>query len=163
MSDAPALAEAANNRNVWLQLRDRMPHPYALSHAEDYLRVVVGAQPELSFCIEVEGRAAGTIGLHVGSDIYRQNAELGYWLAEPFWGRGIITEAVRAMVRYGFEAYPLHRIHAEVFARNAASGRVLEKAGFTYEARLRSNVIKDGQLLDSLVYSILRDESARSG
>ncbi len=157
LDDAPALAEAANNRNVWITLRDLMPHPYTIADAAAYLARTVGDQPESSFCIEVEGRAAGGIGLHTGNDVYRRTAELGYWLAEPFWRRGIMSSAVRAIVHYGFAQLPLERIEAYVFANNPASVRVLEKAGFDYEGRLRRNVIKDGEILDSLVYARLRD------
>lgn len=156
--DASALAEAANNRNVWLTLRDIMPHPYTRADAESYLKSAVGREPELSFCIEVEEQLAGGIGLHEGSDVNRCTAELGYWIAEPFWGRGIMTAAVETVVRHSFECLPLHRIEAYVFANNPASARVLEKAGFEFEGRMRKNVIKDGQVLDSLVYARLRDD-----
>ena len=155
--DAPALARAANNRNVWLGLRDLMPHPYTLEDAQAYLRQVESKRPEISFCIEVQGEAAGAIGLRMGEDVHRETAELGYWLAEPHWGRGIASEAVRVFVQYGFEAMPLQRIFALVHANNAASVRVLEKAGFVFEGRMRRNVIKDGQTLDSLLYARVRD------
>ncbi len=156
--DAPALAQAANNRNVWISLRDRMPHPYTLADAEDYIRQRFDADSELIFCIEADGSAVGGIGLHPQEDVCRITAELGYWLAEAYWGRGITTEAVRAIVRHGFNTRPLERIEAFVYANNPASARVLEKAGFTFEGCLRRNVIKDGQVLDSLVYARLRGE-----
>lgn len=126
--------------------------------AEEYILQRVEEDPALMFCIEVEGRAAGGIGLHPGHDVNRLTAELGYWLAEPFWGRGIATAAVRAIVPHGFASLPLNRIEAYVYANNPASARVLEKAGFTCEGRLRRSVIKDDQVLDSLVYARLRDE-----
>lgn len=156
LDDARALSEGANNRNVWLCVRDRMPHPYTLCDAEAYLRLAAEVDPAESFCIEVEGKAAGAIGLHPKTDVHRRTAELGYWLAEPFWGRGIATAAVRAFVANGFGSLPLDRIFAEVNSNNLASARVLEKAGFEYEGRLRKNVIKDGQVLDSLLYASLR-------
>lgn len=152
------MVAAANNRNVWIFLRDRMPHPYALADAEAYLKECAQKDSDLVLCIEAEGQVAGSIGLHPGKDVTRLTAELGYWLAEPFWGRGIITAAVRVMVQYGFEQLPLNRVEAYVFANNPASARVLEKAGFSFEGRLRRNVIKDGQILDSLVYARLRDD-----
>ena len=158
LDDVPALAVNGNNRNVWLFLRDRMPHPYTLADAEAYVQQRL-AQPErLMFCIDVGGEAVGGIGLHPGDDVNRLTAELGYWLAEKCWGRGIMTAAVRAMVHHGFAACPLERIEAYVYANNPASARVLEKLGFQYEGRLRRNVIKDGQILDSLVYAKLRNE-----
>lgn len=156
--DAPALAEHANNLNVWRTLRDHMPHPYALADAEEYLRKLKHQQPELSLCIDIDGRAVGGIGLHPGEDVHRLTAELGYWLAEPFWGRGIMPAAVNAIVAHGFAVLPLVRIEAYVFVNNPASARVLEKSGFTFEGRLARNVIKEGRILDSLVYSRLRDD-----
>lgn len=163
IDDAAALVEAANNRNVSMNLRDMFPHPYTRADAEGYLAVAaVGEQAERRFCIEVDGRAVGGIGLHPQADVNRLTAELGYWLAEPFWGRGIMSGAVPAMVAHGFKTLPLERIEAFVFANNPASARVLEKCGFTLEGRMRRNVIKDGQVLDSLVYSILREEIAAS-
>lgn len=101
------------------------------------------------FCIEVEGVAAGVIDIRLGQDVHRQTAGLGYWLGEEFWGRGIVTEAVATFTDFCFENFPLRRIYAEVFANNPASARVLEKAGFVFEGRLKNNIFKDGQLLDS--------------
>jgi ribosomal-protein-alanine N-acetyltransferase len=96
MEDAPALAEGANNRKIWLNLRDRMSHPYSLADAETYLNRVTKDENAHVACIEIDGKAAGGIGLHPGEDVHRRTAELGYWLAEPYWGRGIATAAVRA-------------------------------------------------------------------
>lgn len=158
--DARALAECANNRNVWMNLRDLMPHPYSVADAEEYLRKVAEEGPKQSFCLEVEGRAAGAIGLRFESDIHRLTAELGYWLGEPFWGRGIMSEAVIALVDYAFRNFALQRIFASVFANNPGSARVLEKAGFQFEGVMRRNVVKEGRILDSLLYAKLRDESA---
>jgi len=97
--------------------------------------------------------AAGGIGIRLGQDVHRHTASLGYWLAEEFWGRGIMTEAVAAFIDFCFENFPLRRIYAEVFANNPASARVLEKAGFIFEGRLKNHVVKDGKLLDSLLYA----------
>ena len=157
LEDAPSLMAHGNNRNVWLKLRDRMPHPYTLEDAEIYVRERVENPDKLMFCIEVEGEAVGGIGLHPGQDVNRLTAELGYWLGEAYWGRGIATAAVRAVVRHGFDTLPLNRIEAYVYANNPASARVLEKTGFEYEGRLRRSVIKDGQVLDSLLYARLRE------
>ncbi len=162
LEDAPALTAAANNRQVWLRLRDRMPHPYTLADAETYLRSVLTETRSMSsldhsLCIETDGKAAGAIGLHLGADVHRRTAELGYWLAEAHWGRGIVTEAVCAFVLHGFKTLPLDRIYASAYENNPASVRVLEKAGFQFEGRMRKNVIKDGQVLDSLLYAKLRD------
>ena len=156
--DAPSLAASANNRNVWLTLRDRMPHPYALADAHNYLRARLAEPTQPVFCIDRAGEAIGGIGLHLGSDVMRLTAELGYWLAEPFWGCGIMTAAVRAVVRYGFESQPIERVEAYVFSNNPASVRVVEKAQFSFEGRLRRSVIKDGQILDSLLFARLRGD-----
>ena len=159
IEDAPELAAAANNRNVWLRLRDRMPHPYSLADAETYVRNRSEQENEIMLCIEVDGHVAGGIGLHPGADVARIGAELGYWLAEPLWGRGIMSEAVQAIVHRGFATMPIERVEAYVFANNPASVRVLEKCGFQFEGRLRRSVIKDGQVLDSLLYAKLRGDA----
>jgi RimJ/RimL family protein N-acetyltransferase len=92
--DAPALAEGANNRKVWLNLRDFMPHPYSLEDAKSYLCQLSQKPEKKTFCIEIDGRVAGAVGLNMQADVHRLTAELGYWLAEPFWGRGVMTGAV---------------------------------------------------------------------
>jgi [ribosomal protein S5]-alanine N-acetyltransferase len=153
LDDADSLAKHANNRKVWLGLRDLFPHPYSVNDAHEFLQKAMDAEPATNFCIEVEGVAAGVIHVRIGEDVHRHTATLGYWLGEDFWGRGIMTEAVAVFTDFCFENFPLHRISAEVFANNAASARVLEKAGFVFEARLKNNAIKDGELLDSLVYA----------
>jgi len=158
--DASALAEGANNRKVWLKLRDLMPHPYTMEDAEAYLRTVAADGPKLSLCIEVDGKAAGAIGLNFGSDVHRLTAEVGYWLAEPFWGRGLMTEALVGFIDYSFHSFALRRIFASVYSNNLGSARVLEKAGFQFEGIMRQNVIKDGQILDSLLYARVRDREA---
>ena len=136
-----------------------MPHPYTLAAAEAYIDERLKQPDRLMFCIDVAGEAVGGIGLHPGDDVARFTAEIGYWLAEPFWGRGIMSAAVRAMVRHGFEHVPLHRIEAYVYETNPASARVLEKCGFVFEGRLRRSVVKDGQVLDSLLYALLREDA----
>jgi ribosomal-protein-alanine N-acetyltransferase len=105
------------------------------------------------FCIEVNGAVAGGIGVRLGEDVHPHTATVGYWLGEDFWGRGIMSEAVAALTDFCFENFPLRRISAQVFANNPASACVLEKAGFVFEARLKNNVIKDGAVLDSLLYA----------
>jgi RimJ/RimL family protein N-acetyltransferase len=158
LEDAQSLAMNANNRNVWLTLRDRMPHPYTLRDAEAYVQQRLVEPHRLMFCIDVDADAVGGIGVHPGDDVNRLTAELGYWLAEPYWGRRIMTAAVAAIVGYAFENRPLERIEAYVYANNPASARVLKKCGFTFEGRMRRNVIKDGAMLDSLLYALLRGE-----
>jgi [ribosomal protein S5]-alanine N-acetyltransferase len=151
--DAESLAKHANNRGVWITLRDRFPHPYTLEDARKFLSGKTTRQSEKNFCIEISGAAAGGIGIHVGEDVHRHTAEFGYWLGEEFWGHGVMSEVVPAFVNYCFEKFSLHRISAQTYSSNPASARVLEKAGFVLEGRLRKNVFKDGQILDSLLYA----------
>jgi ribosomal-protein-alanine N-acetyltransferase len=153
LDDAESLAKHANNRKVWLALRDLFPHPYAIQDAHEFLQRATSEQPTTKFCIEVDGAAVGGIGIRLGQDVHRHTATLGYWLGEKFWGRGIVTEAVAALSDFWFENFPLRRISAEVFANNPASACVLQKAGFVFEGRLKNNVIKDAKLLDSLLYA----------
>ncbi len=155
--DAAAIATHANNRKIWLNVRDMFPHPYAVADAKRFISMVAGQQRPTVLAIDVNGEAAGTIGLRLQEDVERVSAELGYWLAEPFWGRGITTAAVRGMVRYAFPTFGLTRIFALPYAHNTASARVLEKAGFHLEARLRRSVVKDGAVLDQLQYAINDD------
>ena len=151
--DAESLARHANNRNIWSMVRDLFPHPYTIQDAHEFLQRAISEQPEMRFCVEVERAAVGGIGVHPGEDVHRHTATIGYWLGEQFWGRGIMTEAVTAVVDFCFENFPLRRISAEAFSNNPASARVLENAGFTLEGRLKNQVVKDGKLLDTLLYA----------
>ena len=153
LDDAGSLAKHANNRKVWIALRDLFPHPYAIQDAHEFLQRATSELSEMKFCIEIEGAAVGGIGVHPGQDVHRFAATMGYWLGEQFWGRGIMTEAVTAVTDFCFDNFPLRRIFAEVFSSNPASARVLEKAGFNLEGRLKNHVMKEGKLLDSLLYA----------
>ena len=153
MDDAGSLARHANNRKIWLGLRDLFPHPYTIDHANEFLRHTTSERPVTNFCIDIGEAAVGGIGIRIGQDVHRHTAELGYWLSEDFWGHGITSEAVPAFSNYCFENFPLQRVYAEPYANNVASARVLEKAGFILEGRLKNNVFKDGQVLDSLLYA----------
>ncbi len=150
--DAASLAKHANNRRVWLGLCDLFPHPYTIHDANEFLRRATTEQPMTNFCIDIDGSAVGGIGICI-----RYVAELGFWLGEEFWGHGIMTEVIPAFVDYSFEKFPLHRIYAEPYANNPASSRVLEKAGFALEGRLKNNAFKDEKLLDSLLYAKTKD------
>ena len=156
--DIPSVAKYANNPLVARNLRDAFPHPYTLADAQWYVEDCIqkGDVRQLCCAIVVNGEAAGSIGIMQGSDVYCKSAELGYWLAEPYWGRGIMTEAVRQACAAAFDRLDIVRIHAEPFARNTASRRVLEKAGFSLEGVLRDSVYKHGELLDSCLYALLK-------
>ena len=147
-----SLVKHANNRKVWLGLRDLFPHPYTIEEAHEFLQKKIAEQSATFFCIEIDGAAVVGIGFHSGQDVHRQTATVGYWLGEQFWGRGIMTEAVNAVTYFCFDNFPLRRISAEVFANNPASARVLEKAGFIFEGCLKNHVVKEGPVLDSLLH-----------
>jgi RimJ/RimL family protein N-acetyltransferase len=157
-ADAAAVAEQANDRRVWLGLRDAFPHPYGIEDGQRFIAMARAMTPRTYFVIEVEGRVAGGIGYTLHSDVERIGAEVGYWLGHEFWGRGIATAALRLLTAHAFQANPeLRRLWAVPYATNAASARVLEKAGYTREGTLRRSAIKDGQILDQWMYAIVRE------
>ena len=137
-------------------MRDLFPSPYTPDDARRFIAMATGAPFGLLLAIEVQGEAAGGIGIHPLEDVYRGTAEIGYWLAEPFWGRGIITDAVRALVPVAFERTGITRIQAGIFSSNPASMRVLEKCGFVREAVHRNAITKQGVVMDEVMYVRLR-------
>jgi len=155
LEDAPALARHANDREIWLNLRDGFPHPYGLEDAERFIRGAMQRRPETFFAIEVEGEAAGGIGYGLHSDVERVSAEIGYWLGRQYWGRGIMTEALRATTFHALESHGLTRVYALPYEWNPASCRVLEKAGYVRECRMRRCVIKDGKVIDQYLYAFV--------
>lgn len=152
-SDAPSLARYANNHHISRFMRDRFPNPYNIEDAVAFLQHVQEQSPCVTWAIDVAGEAVGSIGIMRRSDIERISAEIGYWIGEPFWGRGITTEALRAMTQWCMKEFQLTRMYALPFATNAASCRVLEKSGYACEGRLRKAVLKDGQVLDQFMYA----------
>jgi ribosomal-protein-alanine N-acetyltransferase len=151
--DAASIARYANNRNVWRNLRDLMPHPYAESDAHEFIDRALAAPRPTNFAIEVDGAAVGGIGLRLREDIERIGAEVGYWLGEPFWGRGILSEVVPAFTKWALAEFQLTRIEAWVFEWNPASARVLEKAGYVREGTLRRSAVKDGVIINRWLYA----------
>jgi RimJ/RimL family protein N-acetyltransferase len=160
-SDVRSLAGHANNRKIWRNVRDQFPFPYSTSDAEVWIRTARSMRPETAFAIVVDGEAVGAIGIELKDDVYRNSAEIGYWLGETFWGRGITSEALAGFTDWVFAHFELDRLYAHVFEWNPASARVLEKAGYQLEARMRQAVIKDGQTIDVLLYAMLRDHRSR--
>lgn len=156
--DASALAKYANNRRVSINLRDIFPFPYTPDDAHQFLSRVVDQADLMRWAIATPEEAIGGIGLTRGEDIHRRTAELGYWLAEPYWGRGIASESVQVVTNYAFATFDLLRIFAEPFVTNVGSCRVLEKAGFVCEGILRANAVKAGQVHDMAMYALVRDE-----
>ena len=155
-SDLDSLQRHANNRQVSIQLRDRFPFPYEIEHARTFLGWISKQPSPTVWAIEVDGAAAGGIGIELHSDVERVSAEIGYWLGQPVWGRGIATEALAAVTAEAFRRFDLTRLYAVPFADHAASVRVLEKAGYVLEGRLRQSAIKDGQIRDQLLFASYR-------
>ncbi len=154
--DEPALAEYANNRNVWINLNDTFPYPYTMEDAASWVKAQRDSDPSRNFAIANADEAIGAIGLRLMDDVYRRFTEVGYWLGEPFWGQGIATEALRALTEYAFTTFSVVRLEAFVKEWNPASARVLEKCGFALEGRLRKRVTKDGQTIDQSLYALVR-------
>jgi RimJ/RimL family protein N-acetyltransferase len=152
-SDAESLARHANDWNVWINLRDTMPHPYSVADATRWLEHIQHQDPRINFIIDLDGQAIGTIGLVIGEDVERCAAEVGYWVGAEHWGRGIATAALICICRYAFADLGLLRIFAKAKAANIASLRVLEKAGFEREGLMRNACIKNGMVMDMALYA----------
>ncbi|HEU4778425.1 MAG TPA: GNAT family protein [Steroidobacteraceae bacterium] len=157
MADKSSLIANANNRNVWRNLADIFPHPYTEADAEHWLRTANAPDRSIKLAIEVDGMAVGGVGARAGEGIFVRTAQFGYWLGEPHWGAGIVTAAGRALLDHLKQDGRFARLEAPVFEWNPSSMRVLEKLGFERVAVLRKSVTKDGQLIDSVLYSKLLD------
>jgi [ribosomal protein S5]-alanine N-acetyltransferase len=152
-NDMEPLAQLANSKIIWDNVKDYFPHPYTIENAKQWLSLNVGITPVLNFVIEVDGYFAGSIGMVPKTDVYRCNMEIGYWLGQPYWGKGIATKAIALMCRFILREYPhINRIYAEVFETNKASMRALEKNDFVLECIRKKAVIKNGVLLDDWVW-----------
>ncbi|WP_407946021.1 GNAT family N-acetyltransferase [Oscillibacter valericigenes] len=158
LSDAKELAAALNNEHILNNLRDGLPIPYTERDAEDYITAMLSADGNDTFAcaITLDGRVVGSIGAFRQGNIHRQTAELGYYLAEEYWGRGIMTDAICQLCAMVFETTDILRIYAEPFAYNAGSRRALEKAGFAFEGMMKSNAVKNGKVVDMALYSLTR-------
>ena len=157
LSDKSALAQLANNKKIWDNVRDYLPHPYGETDAEEFINLTLNEDPKQTFAIEFRGALAGVVGLVVQTDVYRKSAEIGYWIGEPFWNKGIATKAVGLITQYGFENLGLNRIYAGIFEYNKASMVVLEKNGFKQEGISKSAVLKNGKVWDEYRYFKLRE------
>lgn len=158
-SDAESLVRYANNWNVAKNLRDVFPHPYQRDDAQRFIEQATRDRPIHIFAIDLEGEAIGGIGIHPQTDIYRKNAELGYWLAEPYWGKGIMTSLIGEAVNFAFSTFDIDRVYAIPFGSNIASQKVLEKNGFSLEARLIGVLFKNGLREDELIYAVRQNIS----
>ena len=155
-TDAPRVAELADNYKIWRTLRDQFPRPYALSDAEAFIALALSEEPRIHFAIALDDAPIGSIGIIPGTDIYHRSAEVGFWLGEPYWGRGFASEALTAFTDWAFAHYDLVRIFALVFVANPASARALEKSGFELTARIRNAAVKEGSVVDEWIYSRIR-------
>jgi len=158
LSDAKPIARHANNANVARQLRDRFPHPYTIGDARTFIESVMNSHPVTTFAIDVADEPVGGIGFSPGTDVERYSAEIGYWIGETFWGRGIAADAVRLVSEYAFRDIGLLRLYALPFADNLQSMRVLEKAGYEKEAVLRASSVKFGEPRDQALYALINRE-----
>lgn len=161
LSDAADLAEALSNKKVQDNLRDGLPYPYTEQDGIEFISAMLSADRNdiFAFAITIDDKAIGSIGAFRQNNIHKQTAELGYYIGEDYWGKGIMTEAVKQICEFVFSKSDIIRIYAEPFAYNTASCRALEKAGFQYEGTLRKNAVKNGKVLDMKMYSLLREES----
>ena len=160
LSDAKDLAAALSNKKVQDNLRDGLPYPYTEQDGKEFISAMLSADENetFAFAITVDNMVIGSIGIFRQGNIHRQTAELGYYIAEEYWGKGIMTEAVKQICEYVFANSDIIRIYAEPFAYNIASCRVLEKVGFQYEGTLRSNAVKNSKVIDMKMYSLLKEE-----
>ncbi len=154
LDDINSLVKFANNYKIAKNLTNQFPHPYTIENGKRFIQMTLDYQPTQIFAIEILGEASGGIGLHLQNDIQIKNAELGYWLAEPYWGKGIITQAIMQIINYGFDTFEIDRIFARPFGPNLGSQRVLEKAGFDFECKFEKTIFKNGEYLDELFYAI---------
>lgn len=156
ISDLEVLVPLANNIKIAKNLRNGFPHPYTINNAYDFYSLIQSQNPQSFFVIDYDKKFAGMISLAPLSDVYCKTAEIGYWLAEPYWNKGIMTTAVRLIAEWGWQNLDIVRIHTGIFSHNMASARVLEKAGFTFECEFVNSVYKNGELLNELRYAILK-------
>ncbi|HEY5891656.1 MAG TPA: GNAT family protein [Chthoniobacterales bacterium] len=154
--DAESHTEHINSRNIARNMC-RIPYPFVLQDSRDWIAIATSHEPETNFAITIDGKSVGGIGLSLssteGCGVTGHAAEIGYWLGEKFWGRGIMTEVLEAVTDWGFSTFGLVRIHASVFAHNPASARVLEKAGYLFEGIQRAAFLKDSEFIDGLLYA----------
>ena len=160
LSDCESLARQADNIRIWSNVRDIFPHPYTPNDAVVFISSAISKpRPAVDRAIDIDGEAVGGIGIVLQYDVERISAEIGYWLGESFWNKGIMTEAVKQMVTYAFISFPLSKLYAPVYEYNLASMRVLEKAGFEKEGILKKAAIKNGRVIDILYYGLIKKTS----
>jgi len=147
-NDVVSIQKHADNSKVYSFLLDRFPHPYTMEAAEVWVDHMLNLQPNYNFVIDIDGKAVGVIGLEIREDVYRKAPLIGYWIGEAFWGKGIMTKAIKLMTNFAFTELDMMRIQAGVLGNNPKSMRVLEKAGFVKEGILKNAIIKNGAVFD---------------
>ena len=155
-SDINSLIKYANNWNIAKNLTNQCPHPYTIQDGKAFIEYATKDEPIHIFAIEVNQEAVGGIGIHPQSDIFIKNAEIGYWLGEPFWGHGIVSKAIKQIIQFGFSTFDIERIFARPYGTNFASQKILEKNNFLLEGRYNNILYKNGEYLDELIYAIRR-------
>lgn len=158
-ADIDNLVQYANNKNISDKLADAFPFPYTKEFGLNFIERVTNEEPTKIFAITLDDEVVGSIGIFPATDIHRKNADIAYWIAEPFWGKGIAVKAIDLIIDYAFSTYSISRIYAKPYGSNPNSHRVLEKAGFKLEAILKNAVFKNDQYLDELIYCYTRDKT----
>jgi RimJ/RimL family protein N-acetyltransferase len=156
-SDLSNLVQYANNKNIFNNLTDAFPHPFDAEKGKAFIDRILSNKPHHVQAITIDDELIGCIGVHPKTDVHKKNAELGYWVAEPYWGKGIISKAIPLMVEYGFDNFDISRIYATPYPHNIASQKALEKSGFVLEASLEKTLFKNGEYLDELIYAIRKE------
>lgn len=154
INDLESLVQHANNPKIAKFMTDGFPHPYTKEKGISFIEMATKDSPIHIFAIDMDGKAIGGIGIHPQQDIMKKNAELGYWLGEEYWGKGIVSGAIKQVIDFAFTTYDINRVFARPFGTNVASQKVLEKCGFKLEARLEKVIFKNGEYLDELIYAI---------
>lgn len=155
-SDLPALVQHANNTNITQYMTDKFPHPYTEESGKAFIEYAKTTNSSTIFAIDIEGKFCGAIGIHLQQDVHQKNAELGFWIAEPFWGKGIATNVLKQTIEIAFANPNIHRLFARVFSPNIGSKKIVEKAGFTLEGVLKESIYKNNQFLDEYIYALRR-------
>jgi ribosomal-protein-alanine N-acetyltransferase len=154
IDDLETLVRIANNKNIAQYMADVFPHPYSHEKGKSFIEFATTNSTACIFAITVDNKPVGSVGLHLQADILRKNAEIGYWLAEAYWGKGIVMDAINQIVKYGFENLDIVRIFARIYGTNIPSQKVIEKCGFKLEGRYDKTIFKNNEFLDELIYGI---------
>ncbi len=154
IDDLETLVSIANNPNIAQYMADIFPHPYTHEKGKAFIEFATTNPTACIFAITIDQQPVGSIGLHLQSDILRKNAEIGYWLAEEHWGKGIVPDAIKQIVKYGFENLDIVRIFARIYGTNIPSQKVVEKCHFKLEGKYEKTIFKNNEFLDELIYAI---------